>query len=158
MSVTKMLKHIETAVLTALGLSITLVMLINAVLRYLFQSSLVWAEEFVRIGFVWGMFIAITTSFMRNEHIGFDSLMRRTRATAEVRDVLYGLSLIAVGGLIAWFGYIYNGFTGSVALAGTDFPMSVLLLPGIIAGAAWCVIGVMTVARALLGLVKGGAE
>ncbi|MDR1612965.1 MAG: TRAP transporter small permease subunit [Planctomycetota bacterium] len=149
MSVAKIAKYVETAVLTLLGLSITVVMLVNVVLRYCFASSLVWAEEFVRIGFVWAMFIAIVASFMRNEHIGFESLMRRTRLTSRIRDLLYGLSLVSIGGLMAWFGWIYNGFTGSAALAATNLPTSVLLLPGIAAGAAWCVIGAVEIHRAI---------
>ena len=149
MSARKLVKHLEAAVLTILGVSMTVVMIVNVIMRYFFESSLIWAEEFIRIGFVWAMFIAITTGFIRHEHIGFDALMRRTRFTTRLRDVLYGVALVTVGALTAWFGNIYNGFVGSVSLAGTNLPTAVLLLPGIVAGAAWCVIGLAIIGTAL---------
>lgn len=147
MSVLQIIKRLELAVLTILGVAMTVVMIANVIMRYLFESSIIWAEEFVRIGFVWAMFIAITAGFIRREHIGFDALMRKTRWTARLQDIFYGVALVIVGGLMAWFGNIYNGYTGSVELAGTGLPTSVLLWPGILAGAAWVVIGLVNIGR-----------
>lgn len=149
MSLQSLVKRLELVVLAIIGVAMTLVMIVNVAMRYLFESSIIWAEEFVRIGFVWSMFIAITASFIRHEHIGFDTLMRRTKLTAQVREILYGLALVVVGGLMAYYGYIYNGYTGSVELAGTGLPTSVLLFPGIIAGAAWVVIGLVNIGKAV---------
>lgn len=151
----KMLKRLEAAALTLLGASMTLVMIVNVVMRYVFESSLIWAEEYVRIAFVWAMFIAITTGFLRNEHIGFGNLMNRTRASSLVRETLYGAALVAVGGITAYYGNIYSGYTGSVSLAGTDLPTAVLLLPGIVAGGVWVVMGLVKAGVAVRRLLAG---
>lgn len=158
MSGLKFLKTLEVAVLTVIGAAMTVVMIANVVMRYCFDSSLVWAEEFIRIGFVWTMFIAVTTGFIRNEHIGFEALMSKTPKTRRLRGLLYGVALAVAGGLMAWYGYIYNGYTGTVPLAGTNLPTAVLLLPGIIAGAAWFCIGLYNIARSGRGLIAGGEE
>ncbi len=149
------LKKLEIGILTAGGIAATLIMFANSVLRYVFESSLVWAEESVRILFVWTMFLAITTSFLRKEHIGFDTLMRATRIGRRFQEILYGASLALVGGLIAYFGSDYNSMTGDVVLPGTELPSSVFLLPGIIAGGAWTLIGIYHVGKAILLLGKG---
>lgn len=154
-SALKLVKYLEAALLTVIGVAMTLVMIVNVVMRYLFDSSLIWAEEFIRIGFVWAMFIAITAGFIRREHIGFDTLMKKTQFTDRMQDILYGLALIVVGSLMAWYGNIYNGYTGTVSLAGTGLPTSVLLLPGIVAGAAWCIIGLAYIGRAAVRFGKG---
>ncbi len=149
------LRKLEVGILTVGGIAATLVMFTNAVLRYAFESSLIWAEEFVRIVFVWTMFFAITTSFARCEHIGFDALMRSTRIGRRLQEILYGVSLACVGGLMAYYGYDYNMMTGDVVLPGTNLPTSVFLLPGIIAGGVWVLIGLYRVGKSTVLLFAG---
>ena len=72
-----LVRRIEIAVLTVLGVAATLLMFGNSIMRYIFGTSLVWAEEVIRLMFVWSMFIAVTTAFFRNEHIGFDNLAKK---------------------------------------------------------------------------------
>ena len=73
-------------ILVVLGVSATVIMFANAVGRYVFNTSFVWAEELIRILFVWGMFIAITDSFINNEHIGFRNFAEQIgRASCRVR-------------------------------------------------------------------------
>lgn len=149
-----LVKRLEVLVLGLLGISMTLVMIGNVVLRYVFDSSIIWAEEYVRICFVWAMFIAVTASFVRREHIGFDAFMQRF-GLVRIQEILYGFVLAAIGTIMAYYGWIYNGYTGSVTLPGTNFPTSVLLLPGILAGVIWTVIGLVKIGRALLADSKG---
>ena len=72
-------RKIERAVLVILGVGMTVIMFINACGRYLLGSTLLWAEETVRICFVWAMFIAITDLFVTGEHIGFDVIAMKNR-------------------------------------------------------------------------------
>ncbi|MCD8350851.1 MAG: TRAP transporter small permease subunit [Planctomycetaceae bacterium] len=155
MPANSVLKRFEEAVLTILGASMTLVMIANVIMRYIFASSIIWAEEYVRITFVWAMFLAITTGFLRNEHIGFTNIMNRKRTTSLVREILYGAALMVVGGITAYFGNIYNGYVGEVSLAGTNLPTAVLLLPGIIAGVVWFLMGLIKAGLAVRGLLTG---
>jgi TRAP-type C4-dicarboxylate transport system permease small subunit len=140
-------RKIELAVLTALGLAATLIMFGNAVLRYLLGSSLIWAEEVIRIVFVWAMFVAITGAFFRNEHIGFDNLIKKGGVPQLVHRVVYALCLLGVGAILAFEGYRYNAMTGDVPLAATDLPTALFMWPGIASGAVWAVLGLYRLAR-----------
>ncbi len=146
------IRRAETAVLVALGVGATLIMFANAVGRYAFNTSFVWAEELIRILFVWGMFIAITDSFIRNEHIGFKNFADLNGATRFAADLIYSVSLTIVGVVLAYYGWKYNAMTGDVPLPGTNLPAAVLMLPGIAAGAVW---GVFGAARTLRMFMKG---
>jgi TRAP-type C4-dicarboxylate transport system permease small subunit len=139
--------RIELAVLTLLGLAATVIMFGNAVLRYLAGTSLIWSEEVIRLLFVWAMFIAITGAFFRNEHIGFDNLVRKTQVLRLVHRAVYALCLLGVGSILAFHGYRYNAMTGAVRLPATNLPTALLMWPGILSGAIWALLGLYRLAR-----------
>lgn len=138
-------QKVERIVLLVLGIGATLIMFGNAVGRYLFQKTAVWAEEVIRMAFVWGMFIAITDAFITNDHIGFRNLVDKTKITKMIADVIYNLILAAVGFILAFFGGRYNSLTGLVPLPGTNWPTALFQIPGVIAGWAWTTIGLVRV-------------
>ena len=135
----------EKVVLLCLGIGATLAMFGNAVGRYVFQHTFVWAEESIRILFVWGMFIAITDAFLTNDHIGFQNLTNKTVFTRYASDILYNLVLLFVGLILSWYGGRYNKMTGNVPLTGTGLPTAVFMIPGIVAGFIWSCIGAVRV-------------
>jgi len=146
---------VEMTVLTIFGVAATLIMFTNAASRYLFKSTFVWAEETIRILFVWSMFIAVTTSFIRNDHIGFDGIAKKKGLPNLIFRVVYALSLAGVGGVLGFYGLKYNALTGSVPLAGTNLPTAVLMLPGIIAGFSWVIIGFYKLTKIFIAPTKG---
>ncbi len=137
----RLLQRLEIAVLLILGIAAVMVMFGNSVARYVFQHSFTWAEEVVRILFVWSMFIAITTGFIRNQHIGFLSLVGQKPWLWFISRIMYKGVLAYVGFVVAYYGMSYNSLVGHVPLAGTNFPTALFLIPGIIAGFAWMLIG-----------------
>lgn len=148
----------KIGILVILGLGATGIMFINAVSRYVFNYSFVWAEEIIRILFVWSMFIAITDSFIRNEHIGFTTISGMNSFTRSFARILNNLCLLIVGGLLAFFGAKYDGMTGEVPLPGTDLPTSVLMWPGIAAGAVWTIVGGGRLVTAFRNFLAGKSE
>ena len=139
-------RRIEIAIYVVLGIAMTLLMFSNAVMRYVFDSSIVWSEEVIRVFFVLAMFIAITGGFIRNEHIGFDSLAKRPGAFNFIYKAVTGLCLIVVGGLLAYEGGKFTLMTGDVPLPATNMPTSLFMWPGVVAGGVWVVIGLVKIA------------
>lgn len=133
--------YLEYVILVFLGLGMTLVTFGNAVGRYVFNYTAPWAEEATRIMFVWSMFVAITSGFIRNKHIGFSELAKKNAVTMFIGDLVYNVTLMVVGGVLAIYGWDYMIMTGGVPLAGTDLPTALFLLPGVIAGGIWAVTG-----------------
>ena len=112
-------RKIERAVLVILGVGMTVIMFINACGRYLLGSTLLWAEETVRICFVWAMFIAITDLFVTGEHIGFDVIAMKNRLTKIIACVGTNLVLIFLGVNLVFFGMEIIHTTGRVPLPAT---------------------------------------
>lgn len=148
----------EIGILLACGVSATLIMFCNAVGRYVFSTTMVWAEEAVRILFVWSMFIAITDSFIRNQHIGFDNLAKMNAKTKFVCDIVYALAMLAVGGTLAYYGSVYNTMTGGVPLPSTNLPTAILMIPGILAGFSWTAVGLVRTIKLAASLFAGARK
>lgn len=52
-------KHFEETLMIILLVIVTVVMIAQVLLRYIFDSPLYWAEEFCRYGLVWSTFVSI---------------------------------------------------------------------------------------------------
>lgn len=152
-TIIKCCNRLELYILACFGLAETVVMFGNAVGRYFFEYTFPWAEEVTRILFVWSMFLAITTAFIRNGHIGFTALAEKNRLTKAISELAYDITLLAVGFIMAVYGWKYNRITGSVPLPGTDLPTSVFLLPGVFAGTVWAATGAVRLFQKLKGAI-----
>jgi TRAP-type C4-dicarboxylate transport system permease small subunit len=134
-------RQIEIGVYTVLGVAMTLLMFSNAIMRYVFDSSIVWSEEIIRMLFVLAMFVAITGGFIRNEHIGFDNFSKIPGVSRMIYRIVSSLCLLIVGGLLMFYGGRFALMTGDVPLPATNLPTGLFMWPGVIAGAVWAIIG-----------------
>mgnify|MGYP000580188716 CR=1 FL=1 len=55
----------------------TILVVINIVLRYVFNSGLVWSEEVATGCFVWSVFIGAVAVFKHRGHVGVDIIVKR---------------------------------------------------------------------------------
>ncbi|RXT06938.1 TRAP transporter small permease [Ammoniphilus sp. CFH 90114] len=56
-------------------LVIALILFCNVVLRYIFNSSIEWAEELTRYGIVWITFIGASVCIYKGAHLGIDTVL-----------------------------------------------------------------------------------
>lgn len=60
-------------VISGFFLNITvLVVIVNVLLRYLFQGGLYWAEEVATNAFIWSVFVGAAAAYRHKMHIGID--------------------------------------------------------------------------------------
>lgn len=75
----------------------------NVVLRYGFNSGLVFSEEFSRLLFVWLIFLGTILASSEHAHLGVDSLVRRLPHRARQACILVsGVLMILMCGLLFW--------------------------------------------------------
>lgn len=74
--ISDLITHYSNIFLGVLVASISILILMNVVLRYVFNSGLVWAEELTRFLFVWLVFIGAVLALKENNHLGFTSVVK----------------------------------------------------------------------------------
>lgn len=136
----------------------TLIMFINGVSRYALGTTFIWAEEVIRLLFVWAMFIGITDLFTSGGHIGFDAIINKNSMTRKVCGILSNLVLIFIGEQLAVHGYGIISVIGKIPLAATKLPNLSFQLPGVLAGVAWIIIGIWNIVKILKTKEEKGEE
>jgi TRAP-type transport system small permease protein len=150
------LEKIQRAIFAVMGIIMVILLTADGLGRYVLGKSIVWAGEATRILFVWGCFWAATLAFISKSHIGFDSIANKNRITKAVSGVINGVCLSVIGAVVMLYGMKFVNQVGKYPLPASNLPISVLYSAGIVAGAAWIVIGLYQAFRTIkLSMSKG---
>jgi TRAP-type C4-dicarboxylate transport system permease small subunit len=92
--------HIEEILLVVCLLVMVVVIFLQVVMRYGFNSSLSWSEELARILFIWASWIGISFGQKKGEHIKItlviDNLRGKARTIVLLLADLFTLAILAV--------------------------------------------------------------
>lgn len=67
-------ENLESSILIVLSILTVVVIFIQVIMRYVFESSLVWSEELARYVFIWLVYIGVSYGVKRQAHISVDVL------------------------------------------------------------------------------------
>lgn len=153
-SMNKILKTIEQYFIGILLLIVAIILFVNVILR-LFDSSIMWAEEFARYAIVWITFIGASVCIYKGAHIGVDivkeGLGEKGKKALSIFTTI--LSLLFVIFLT------YASFNITMSVHNTGQYSSTMEIPMTIVYAAMPVGGILMVLRyleELIKLIKGG--
>lgn len=90
----------EDVFISALLISASLILFVNIVARYFFNTGFVWAEEFVRYEIVWLVFVGGSVAARKGIHIGVDAILHALPITAQ-RIVNIAVMVICIAFCIA---------------------------------------------------------
>jgi len=134
----KILDHINNAIdrivrwmLIILMLIIPAVMMMQIVIRYVFNYPLSWAEEFVRICFVWVVFMSACAALRRGEVVALDFFIKRlNRNFAFVLTLIGRLCVLVFLGFAIYSSYDMTAFVfeRSSYTAAMQFPLWIVYL------------------------------
>lgn len=99
------------ALVSIMGITMTIVVACQVFSRYVLNHSLFWSEELARIILVWLTFFGSTVAYYHGLHPGVDTVFRRLtgklKRVAELISCLAGIVLFTVmvvwGAKFAWF-------------------------------------------------------
>lgn len=96
-------------IISSLFISITVVLVIlNVILRYVFNTGLYWSEEVATTCFVWSVFIGAAACYKRGMHIGIDMLIRLTPPLMQrIINLIVHVMLIGLNGYIVYLSYVF---------------------------------------------------
>lgn len=128
-----------------LAIMIALVFL-NVVLRFFFNSGLVWSEEVSRYVFVYVIYLGAIVAMKENAHLGVDTFIKN--CPEKLKWLLFVLGRIIIIAVMAIL------FKGSLAMviqsstakaAATGLPLSVVYGIGLLTGAAIILIALLNI-------------
>lgn len=95
----------EDTFISILLLAASAILFVNVVLRYVFNTGFIWAEEMVRYQIVWLVFVGASVAARKGIHIGVDAVVQIMPAPVQkaVRIAVY-LLCIAFCGILLFYG------------------------------------------------------
>jgi len=79
----------------------------NVVARYIFNSPILWAEEFSRYAFIWVVFLGAVVCTKHKRHIGIDSVVKALPSHVQLWvNLAADLLTLALMVIIIWYGGI----------------------------------------------------
>lgn len=96
-------------IISSLFISVTVILVIvNVILRYVFNTGLFWSEEVATTCFVWSVFIGAAACYKKRMHIGIDMLIRLTPPFMQkIINLIVHIMLIGLNGYIAYLSYVF---------------------------------------------------
>lgn len=145
-------KAMEYTIYIALGGMVILVF-INAVLRYAFNSGFAPGEELARYCFVWTIFLGIIAAYQDNKHVGVDLVTSQLKGLPKKIVELIGYVLIIIAsGIMLVGGWSFAQLSMTSLGPATGIPFSVVVVPYVFASLYILIKNVVNVIR----LLKGG--
>ncbi len=138
-------------ILSACFLSVTvLVVILNVILRYVFNSGLFWVEEVATTSFIWSVFIGAAAAYRHKMHIGIDLITKLfPEKVREIISTIINILMAFINGYICYLSILFISYN---KLKRTP----VLSVPAIYVNLAITVgFGLMTI-HAIQFLVKEG--
>jgi TRAP-type C4-dicarboxylate transport system permease small subunit len=119
----------------------TILVFMNAMLRYLFESGIPWSEEMARFLFIWMCFLGAIGALKDNQHLNVDLLINKL--PRPVKYVVYllgnGLVLFAVWSLLHGSWRLTMRFLGAKAPV-TGISMGFVYGVGIVLGVGMAIV------------------
>ena len=145
---------LEETVVVGLLVGMTAIVLLQVIGRYILTNPYIWTEEVTRLLLIWLTFLGGAAVTRRGLHIAVDMFVRPLPGRPRV--VLAGVcELITAGSFLylGWLGNVLAMKLGTLPLAATRWPMSVMVWPAV---AGCCLIGIYAALRGLGHLTAVG--
>jgi len=128
----KIYNRCEEIVLVYTLMLMVAVIFFQVVMRYVFNNSLSWSEEFVRYLFIWQVFLSSSLGVKNNDQIRIDILPKKLKSykSREMLELFCNAALIIlyVVVLIYSFRHVQNTLVKGVTSAAMLLPMYLVYL------------------------------
>lgn len=141
----KLFNGIQILLGVMLAVMIALVFL-NVILRFFFNSGLVWSEEVSRYVFVYVIYLGAIVAMKENAHLGVDTFIKNAPEKLKWLLFVVGRVIIIVVMAILFKGSLSMVIQSHTAkAAATGLPLSVVYGIGLLTGAAIILIALLNI-------------
>ena len=152
----RLVRHGLEVVVAAVVLLYAAIICAQVFYRFVLNSSLVWSEELVRYGLLWGVMLGAALASDRGAHIALDPLRESVSPnTYRVLAWLSGLVVLAFCAVCFWYGWDYVYRIRFMSSPASQIPM-IYVYSAIPVGAA--LIGFFVVVHLVSGTYTSGTD
>lgn len=118
-------------------ISMVLMIFVNAVLRYVFNSGISATEELSRYAFVWVSALGAILAYWQNKHVGVDILVNSLHGLPKlVIQIISELIVLYALYIIIYGGWKYFLSTSNLDSAAIPIPMGIITITPFVIGLA----------------------
>ncbi|OOF61480.1 TRAP transporter small permease [Rodentibacter sp. Ppn85] len=145
----KLFNGVQALLGIMLAVMIALVFL-NVILRFFFNSGLVWSEEVSRYVFVYVIYLGAIVAMKENAHLGVDTFIKNCPEKLKWLLFVAGRIIIVTVMAILFKGSLAMVIQSSTAkAAATGLPLSVVYGIGLLTGAAIILIALLNIVEVI---------
>jgi TRAP-type C4-dicarboxylate transport system permease small subunit len=149
-------EHLEEWLLVFLLAAVCITLMIQIVMRYVFNASLSWSEEFARYCFVWSTFLSVSYSIKKASMLRVDILVQYLpKAARKIIDILMELIVLAFFAFLLYhsFAVVRRIAASGQTSPALGLPMVTVYAALIVGFALACIRGI----QKLVSLLRRGA-
>ncbi|WP_245613025.1 TRAP transporter small permease [Skermanella stibiiresistens] len=139
---TRVINHLEEGFIAFLLAAMTILTFVQVVLRYVFNSGIIWGVEATSYMFAWMVLFGMSYGVRVHAHIGIDLLVKNLPgATRRVAGLIAIGLCVLYAGIMAWGSYAYISRLIRLGIEAEDIPIE-----------RWMLTVILPIGFALLGL------
>ena len=102
------LQHFEVILAAGFILFTTVLVVMNVILRYFFNTGIVWSEEVATGSFVWGVFVGSAAAYRNGSLLGVDLLVKKLpKPLCKLVTLLVKIILVVINVALTWLSCVY---------------------------------------------------
>jgi TRAP-type C4-dicarboxylate transport system permease small subunit len=119
-----MVRHAVEAAVAAIILGYAAIICAQVFYRYVLNSSLIWSEELVRYGLLWGVMLGAALASDRGAHVALEPL-KDVLAPDRYRVVMWvtGTLILVFCAVVGWYGWEYLSRLRHMRSPASQIPM-----------------------------------
>jgi len=125
----RIIRHLTEAAVAVIIASYAAIICMQVFYRYVLNDSLIWSEELVRYGMLWGVMLGAALASDRNAHIALEPLKALLSPRGyRVISWISGLLIVTFCAITAWFGWDYTSRLWNMTSPASQIPMYYVFL------------------------------
>ncbi|MGI9256809.1 MAG: TRAP transporter small permease [Salinispira sp.] len=111
-------------ILSSVFLSVTiLVVILNVILRYVFNGGLFWVEEVATTCFIWSVFIGAASAYRKKLHIGIDIIVNKLPENMQAGiAVIINALMVIINGYVCYLSIVFTSLNSQKRTPVLDIP------------------------------------
>ena len=123
----KLLKNLDLYVGATFFVAMTVIIIVNVTMRYVFRMGLSWAEELILILFAWSSYMGIAVVYRYDRHVRVEIVYKMFPvAVQRAIDILTDIGILVLSTYVTYLAIVLCGNVGNKRTLAMRLPINVV--------------------------------